>query len=203
VKSTSVPSETFTDRSDLGIELMLIKPKVSGLVRRTNHAVFMQDTLQQEDFDALATDIRAARCAILKWRRKFNTALLHAEERSRKDPLDFGKRYELLGLSLVVNIILSRMLCCIVPNDRALLEEEVQNLSAELKTVQGTLEHNRRAELFFAQKAKIGDAAIATHTYFRDVLHNGRIIELWRLEKFFEALGRKCCDGRTCCDLDR
>lgn len=182
---------------------MLLKPKVSGLVRRTNHAVLMQDTLQPEDFDALAVNIRAARCTILKWRRKFNTALLHAEERSRRDLLDFGKRYELLGLSLVVNIVLSRMLCCIVPNERALLEEEVQNLSSELKTVQGSLEHDRRAELFFAQKAKIGDAAIATHVYFRDVLHSGKIIELWRLEKFFEALGKKCCDGRTCCNLER
>jgi hypothetical protein len=203
VKSTSVPSETFTDRSNLGVDLMILKPKVSGLVMRTNHAVLMQETLQPEEFDALAADIRPVRCAILKWRQKFNTALLHADERSRKDRLDFGKRYELLGISLVVNIIISRLLCCIVPNDRALLEEEVQNLAAELKTVQGSLGHCRRAEFFFAQKAKIGDAAIATHIYFRDVLHSGKIIELWRLEKFFEALGRKRCDGKTCCNLKR
>jgi hypothetical protein len=96
--------------------------------------------------------------------------------------------------------MVNRLLCSIVPNDRTLLEEEVQSLALELKAVQGSLEHDRRAEFFFAQKAKIADAAIATHKYFRDVLNSGKVVELWRLEKFFQALGRKCCDGETCCD---
>src|SRR5258708_35627337 len=100
--STHVPSETFTDRSKLGIDLMMLKPRVSGLAKRTNHAVFMQDMLQPEDFETIAADLRVARSKIVTWRRKFNTALIHADERSREDPLDFGKRYELLGVSIVV-----------------------------------------------------------------------------------------------------
>jgi hypothetical protein len=182
---------------------MMIKPKVAGLAKRTNHAIVTQDTLQQEDFDALAAEIRVVRSAIMTWRSKFNTALIHAEECSRDDATDFGKRYELLGLSLVVNIVISRLLCCILPNERAFLEEEVQNMAFEVKAVQVSLEHNRRAEFFFAQKAKIAEAAIATHSYFQDVLYSGRVVERWRLEKFWEALGRKCCDGETCCDPDR
>jgi hypothetical protein len=96
----------------------------------------------------------------------------------------------------------SRLLCSIAPNERALLEEKVQSLATELKAVQGSLKYNRRAEFFFAQKAKIADAAIVTHTYFRDVLDSGKIVERWRVEKFFEALGRKGCDGETCCDTN-
>ena len=199
MKATHVPSETFTDRSELGIDLMIVKPKVTGLAKRTNHAVKMQDTLLPEQFEAIAADVRTVRSTLVTWRRQFNTALIHAEERSRDDPLDFGKRYELLGISLVMHIIISRLLCSIIPNERALLEEEVQNLAVELKTVQGSLAHNRRAEFFFAQKATIADAAVATHTYFHDVRDSGKIVEAWRLEKFFEATGRKCCDGRTCC----
>ena len=200
--STHVPSETFTDRSKLGIDLMMLKPRVSGLAKRTNHAVFMQDMLQPEDFEIIAADLRVARSKIVTWRRKFNTALIHAEERSREDPLDFGKRYELLGVSIVIHIILSRLLCSIAPNDRSLLEEEVQNLALELKTVQGSLAHNRRAEFFFEQKSRIADAAISTHSYFEDVLDSGKIVEIWRLEKFFTALARKCCDGVACCDTN-
>jgi hypothetical protein len=90
-----------------------------------------------------------------------------------------------------------------LPNDRAFLEEEVQNMAFEVKAVQVSLEHNRRAEFFFAQKAKIAEAAIVTHSYFEEVLYSGRVVERWRLEKFWEALGRQCCDGETCCDLDR
>jgi hypothetical protein len=200
MKSTNVPSETFTDRSKLGVELMMLKPKVPGLAKRTNHAVLMQDTLQPDYFEAIISDLHAARSAMVNWRRKFNTALIHADERSQGDPLDFGKRYELLGVSLVAHIVLSRLLCSIVANERGLLEEEVQNLSLELKTMQGSLAHNRRAEFFFKQKATIGDAAIATHAYFREVVGSGKIVELWRLEKFFDAIGRKNCDGETCCN---
>jgi hypothetical protein len=179
---------------------MIIKPKIPGLAKRTNYAIVIQDTLRQEDFDALAAEIRVVRSAIMTWRSKFNKALIHAQDCSRDDATDFGKRYELLGLSLVVNIVISRLLCCILPNDRAFLEEEVQNMAFEVKAVQVSLEHNRRAEFFFAQKAKIAEAAIATHAYFQDVLYSGRVVERWRLEKFWEALGRKCCDGETCCD---
>jgi hypothetical protein len=189
MKSTNVPSETFTDRSKLGVELMMLKPKVPGLAKRTNHAVLMQDTLQPDYFEAIISDLHAARSAMVNWRRKFNTALIHADE-----------RYELLGVSLVAHIVLSRLLCSIVANERGLLEEEVQNLSLELKTMQGSLAHNRRAEFFFKQKATIGDAAIATHAYFREVVGSGKIVELWRLEKFFDAIGRKNCDGETCCN---
>src|ERR1700753_3217498 len=102
--------------------------------------------------------------------------------------MDFGKRYELPGISFVIHITVSRLLCSIVPNERALLEDEVQNLAIELKAIQGSLEHNRRAEFFFAQKAKNAEAAIATHGYFRDVLDSGKVVESWRLEKLFEAL---------------
>ena len=200
MKATHVSTETFTDRSKLGIDLMILKPKVSGLAKRTNHVIFMQDMLQPEDFEDLAADLHDARSSIVTWRRKFNTALIHADERSREDPLDFGKRYELLGVSLVIHIIVSRLLCAIVPNERRLLEEEIQNVALELKNIQGSLSHNRRAEFFFEQKGRIADAAIATHSYFEDVLDSGRVVEAWRLEKFFQAIGRKCCNGETCCE---
>lgn len=179
---------------------MMIKPHLPGIAKRTNHAVLKQDTFQLEDFEAIAADIRDLRSSILTWRSNFNVALLNVDERTRADATDFGKRYELLSLSIISNIILNRLLLSIMPKERVVLEEEVQILAVELKTVQGSLKHNRRAEFFLGQKAKIADAAINTHMYFRDVLDSGVIVEMWRLEKFFHAIGRKCCNGETCCD---
>ena len=89
-KGACIPSETFTDRSQLGIDLMMLKTKVSGLAKRTNHAVVIQNTLQKDDFTKLAADIRVVRSSIITWRRQFNTALIHVDERSRKDTTDFG-----------------------------------------------------------------------------------------------------------------
>jgi hypothetical protein len=197
------PHETFTDRSDLGITLMLLMAKIPGLAKRTSHAVVTQDNLQPEDFEAIAADVRGVRSAIVAWRRRFNTALIHAEERSRNDTADFGKRYELLGISLIINIVVSRMLCAIVPHERALLEEEVKSLAIELKAVQASVKNNKRASFFLAQKARIANAAIATHADFQNVAESGRAVDPWRLKRFCEALGRKCCDGETCCEWNR
>jgi hypothetical protein len=176
--------------------------KIPGILNRTIHAVVVQDTLQPEDFKTIATDVRAVRSAIVTWRRKFNTALVHAEERSRRDTADFGNRYELLATCIIINIIASRMLSSIEPNDRALLEEEVQNLAVELKAIQGSVSHNRRAGFHLAAKAKIADAAIATHDVFQEAVGSGKVMEPWRLKVFCKSLGRKCCNGKSCC-LDR
>lgn len=184
---------------------MKLMIKIPGLAKRTGHAVALQDTLQQEDFDALATDVRAVRSAVITWRRKFNTALILIEyDEQRSSPTtNFSKRYELLAISLIINIMLSRMLCAIAPNDRALLEEEVQNLAVELKDVQGSVGRNRRAGFYIAQKAKIADAAIATHDDFQEAVGSGKVVEPWRLKRFCKSLGRKCCDGEACCPLDK
>ena len=181
---------------------MMLMAKIPGLATKTGHAVVVQDTLQPEDFEAIATDVRVVRSAVVTRRRKFNTALLHAEERSPRDTADFGNRYELLAISLIINITVSRMLCSIVPNDRAILEEEVQNLAVELKAVQVSVGHNRRAGFHLAQKLKIADAAIATHDNFQEAVGSGKVVEPWRLKQFCEALGRKYCDGEACCKLD-
>jgi hypothetical protein len=200
-KSCIISTESFTDRSELGIDLLQIKAKISGIAKRTNHAVYNQTTLEPLYFETLATEIRLIRSSILSWRRKFNIALIHASSKvPQNSAADFGKRYELLAIALIINIVTSRLLLSISPSERTILEEEVQNLAIELKAVQSSLNHNRRAEFFFAQKARIAEAAITTHTTFWDVRDSGVVVELWRLEEFFNAIGRKCCDGETCCD---
>jgi hypothetical protein len=173
--------------------------KIGGLTKETNHAVVVQDALKMEDFEAIATRIRVVRSSITAWRRKFNLALLRAEKHKENDLEDFGKRFELLATSLILNIVLSRLLCAIVPQCRALLEEEVQNLAAEIRDMESSVLHNQRAAFFFAQKAKVAEAALITHKYFQDVINSGQVVEAWRLNAFFVAMGRKCCDGVTCC----
>jgi hypothetical protein len=185
----------------LGISLLIILSKLPTLAKRSTHAIIFQELFAPSHFEALASEIRVVRTSILSWRRKFNTTLINAEDRSREDTADFGKRYELFGVSLVINILLNRMLHYVSPKERNILEEEVQNLALEIKTVQESLElkHNHRANFFLAQKSLVADAAIATHKYFLEVLDSGQIIEAWRLKKFCESLGRKCCDGKNCC----
>jgi hypothetical protein len=201
LKASALSDDTFGDRSRLAIEMMMIKCKVPKLTKRTNHAVLKQAALQSSDFEAIASDLRMVRSSIMSWRRTFNVALLTAENSNSKETADYAKRFELLGISLVINIVASRLLVAIVPYGRAFLEEEVQNLAMELKELQASVKTNRRTEFFLAQKAAFADAAIATHAYFDEVQHSGKIIESWRLEKFFETIGRKCCDGETCCDV--
>jgi hypothetical protein len=201
--AATVPCEVFTDRSELGIELMLVKFRLPGLTKKTNHAVVVQDTLLPEDFQRIAAELRVIRSSVITWRRKFNTAVLHAVECPQGDTADFAKRYELLGVSLVLNILASRLLFSVVPDGRVLLEDEVQNLAVELKAVHDSVKHNKRADFFLTQKTKVADAALLTHGDFKAVVDSTRVVEKWRLQKFFEAIGKKTCDGKTCCNINR
>ena len=127
---------------------------------------------------------------------------MHAEGRSCGDIFDFGNCYELLAISLITYITISRMLCRILPNDRKLLKE-VQSLAAELKDLRVLVGHSRRSGFYLAQKAKLADAAIASRNVFQEAVGSGKVAEAWRLKRLCEALGRNCCDEETCCRLDR
>ncbi|KAI8628057.1 hypothetical protein F5Y19DRAFT_439421 [Xylariaceae sp. FL1651] len=199
------PLEIFTDRSLLGINLAMFMVRIPGLARRNTCAVNKQ--LEQHDIEALETSLRGLRSKITEWRRDFNTALIHATDIgadtcAENQNSNTDKRYELLGISLVIHILVSRMLVCIVPDGRALLENEVQDRALELKQVhqsvrKGNNNYNHklyhyRAEFFLTQKVKIADAAIATHLDFLSAAESGHIVEPWMLKKFCTELGRQC-----------
>ncbi|KAF2111233.1 hypothetical protein BDV96DRAFT_189386 [Lophiotrema nucula] len=189
-----IEDEDFSDGSKLGIELMKIMVKLSGLARRTSLAVAAQDTLRGEHLHVLETDIRNACSAAVAWRRKFNTSLMTAEKRNERD--DFGKRHELLATELIIHVTLSRMLCAIVLDDRPYLDEEVQNMAQELRDLKKGVENNKRASFFLAQKTIVSDASIATHEIFQVAVDRGKIVEQSRLLEFCKELGRKNHDGK-------
>jgi hypothetical protein len=192
----AAPEDVFSDQSSLALEMLTIKYRIPRLTKRTNHAV----VTQVSDLDSLISDLQDVRLSIMAWRRKFNTALITAPDRSQTNSEDFAKRYELLGISLIVNVMASRMLVAVESNGRAYVEAEVQNCAQELKCLQSAMHQNERSKFFLTLKGAFGDAAIATHAYFDEVKDSGKIVEAWRLEKFFAAIGRKCCDGETCCE---
>jgi hypothetical protein len=200
IRNATSEQEAFTDRSPLGIRLLILLARVPGLAKKTCHVVTVQDSLQPEDFEPIAAKVRELRSDVLVWRREFNIALIHAtDELKRSDNNNSNKRYELLGISHIIQILASRMLACISPDERGLLEEEVQCVAIELKSLQGSVGHHRRAEFFLTQKARVANAAIDTHDDFAATVGNGRIVEAWRLKRFCNSLGRKSCDGITCC----
>ena len=218
--------EIFTDRSPLAVSLMLLMAKVPGLAKRTTHAVVVtvpqeaQDEQHEQELQDLMADVDSLRARIVKWRRDFNTALIHAvgptdnwisstgsNTTLERGTDDAGKRYELLGISLVVHMLAGRMLVSLSPpGDRGalLLEDEVQAVAAELGQVHRSVPsggRNHRARFVLLQKTKIADAAVATHADFRRAAmrDDGRAVEPLVLKRFCELLGRKCCDGQGCC----
>lgn len=195
---------------------MLLMAKVPGLAKRTSHAVAMADLQgghgNEQDIDALTSEVHTLRSKVITWRRDFNMALIHSIDSANTNTSvgnmhSASKRYELLGASLVIHMLADRMLVSLSPPQDPggrLLEDEVQGLAAELKQAQRSvplIPGNHRAEFFLDQKAKIADAVIATHADFRRAAARGtgRVTEARVLKGFCEALGRKCCDGKDCC----
>lgn len=180
----------------------MLSCKVPGLAKRTTHAVTFRDTTTISQFEAIASDIRALRSTLFTWRRSFNTALINVEQFSDENLPDYSKRYELFGICLSLHILLDRMLVFLSSKERTILEEEVQNLAWEIKTVQGSIKNDERASFFLAQKAQVADAAIATNQCYVDVPDSEDVVDLWRMMKFYDLIGRKCCDGNNCCRKD-
>ncbi len=192
--------------------------KIPGLARRTSHVVAAaarpDGYINEQDLSKLVAEARSLRLQAGAWRRDFNTALIHALDRTGNAASEnvmstrANKRYELLGVTLVVHILVNRMLVSLSPaRDQGgmLLEDEAQALAAELKQVLDSVPptgSNHRANFLLRQKAKIADAVIATHASFRSAVERvgGRFVEPWVLKGFCQTLGRKCCDGgRDCC----
>ncbi|KAL7929787.1 hypothetical protein V8C35DRAFT_314791 [Trichoderma chlorosporum] len=188
--------EVFTDRSPLGIRLLALMVKVPCLAKKTYNIVTMQHSPQAGDSDVLAAKVRILRSNVAIWRREFNMILIHSTNTPQKDgKIDTDKRYELLGVALIIQILASRMIVCISPSDRGLLEEEVQSFAFELKSLLGSVGHHRRAEFFLTQKVKIANAAIDTHDDFAAEIGSGRVVERWKLENFDKLIGRNTSNG--------
>ncbi|KAK1238187.1 hypothetical protein MKX08_002766 [Trichoderma sp. CBMAI-0020] len=197
IQNATSGRETFMDRSPLGIRLLILLTKLPGLVKKTCHVVAVQNTLRAEDFDSVAAGLRELRSNIAVWRREFNMALIHANNKTNPD-----KRYEFLGTCIVIQIFTSRLLSSILPNERRLLEEEAQCFAMELKHLHESVGPRTRDKFLLTQKARIANAAIDTRDDFAATVGNGRIVEAWRLKRFCSLFGRKFCDGITCCTPD-
>ncbi|KAI8630202.1 hypothetical protein F5Y19DRAFT_429323 [Xylariaceae sp. FL1651] len=198
------PLETFTDRSPLGISIMLAGIKIPGLRKRCIHAVSIRAA--DDELDALAAEMHSLRSYIITWRRDFNMALMRALDvekytytKNQNRCLD--KRYDLLGIYSIVYITLSRLLICITSNGRALIEDEVQGQALELKQLYQSVREgtkgssydpiNYRTEFVLSQQVLAANRAIATHADFRSAVGSGRIIDPNIMMKYFTILGKK------------
>jgi hypothetical protein len=210
-------SEDFSDRSPLGIELMLLMASTPGLARRTSSVV---DTVAlQEDkcnlpagleaeVRAVNSEAHSLRQKAIAWRVDFNTALIHSDPTSPGGHADHydtrTNRYELLGIYSVVHILADRMLVSLSGPEgehgaASVIEDEVQTLAAELRQTLDTvppINSNHRANFNLRQKALVADAAIATRDEFRTAATRGRdagrVIDRDVLKRFCVALGRRC-----------
>lgn len=193
--STITADSVFNDRSALAIYLTIIKVKIPGLAHRATQAVETQDSLQPADLEGIVSDLLSARSNLLRWRVRFNNALMHDTQKRTNSSTGFDKRWELLGMWLVLVMLVGRLLVAVQPQARFLLEEEVQNYALEFTALQESQEYNQRAGLFLKEKEKIACAVIATHTEFHGLLHSGKIIDAPRLQRFFNMIGRRRFGG--------
>lgn len=193
--STITTEGVFTDRSALAIYLTVIKVKLPGLAHRATQAVETQDSLQPADLEGLVNDMLSARSNLHRWRVRFNNALMNDIQKRTAFSTGFDKRWELLGMWLILAMLVGRLLVAIQPQARFLLEEEVQNYALEYTALQESQECNQRAGLFLKEKEKIAGAVIATHAEFQGLLHSGKIVDAPRLQRFFEMIGRRRFGG--------
>ncbi|KAI1323892.1 hypothetical protein F5Y16DRAFT_327734 [Xylariaceae sp. FL0255] len=183
------PGNPFGVRSALAISVLITMSKVPGLAKRTEEAIIANDRGELVDFDLLVKDLHSVRTETLAWRRNFNITLINNVDTARVEQgCNPDKRFELLGMTLVFHIIATRMLVCISPRERRLLEEEVQNVSMELKQLHQSVDYvgttNSRAGFFLAQKATVADIAIETNSVINGYDETG-IVDLMTFRQWW------------------
>ncbi|KAH8705618.1 hypothetical protein BGW36DRAFT_403159 [Talaromyces proteolyticus] len=184
-------NNSFSDRSDLAISISQILVRMPGLAKRTTYAIFNQDSLTVYDRQQIERDLNQARQEIHQWRTNFNRFIVLSVERIAHQ-LDLGKRFELLGTSLVLATFINRFIGAICPNQRCWAEEEAQACATEIQTLADDVPKiNPRAGFYLAQKAKMAKATINTASIWKDSIESGKLIEPWKFKEWCGMMNRK------------
>jgi hypothetical protein len=194
---STINKDTFSPRSSIGIFLGSQMTKMPGLFRDVTHAVCQQDTLSPVAQEALICRGLELKKYLKECRARFDE--LVATE--GKKATDQGARFEILGLSLTVSVIVNRLLGAVWPSSRDALEDESLEMADELMNLDDRVgSGNAKVAFYLAQKSRIMDSTVRTTGIWRDRddSERGKIIQKWKFDAWCAAIPRKVCDGKQC-----
>lgn len=196
----------FSDRGQLGIDLVCILIRMPGLAKRATAAVMCEDEqpLSHTDLSQLATDINQLRLDICAWRIAFDAAL-ECNQNASLDASLQDRKHEMMITSMLLSLIILRLLEAVSPPsasstpqemylqhiERRKLEDEAQKFVQQVEQLQLIVsDQHYRARFFLAQKKGIARATAQTELAWKELGGMRRVLNKPAFVSWCDAFGR-------------
>lgn len=177
-----------------------------GIFAEITNIVCQEKSLSQSAQARAIQTVRQFRKDLIQWSSTYCSYILTQGARQQRHRPD-DKLVELLGTSLLLRIIASRLLGAISTAERAVLEDEALCLAKEVTTLEKDMSSvNRRASFYLAQKARVANATLQTSGLWEDTdiaSTEGKLIEKWKFERWCSLIPRKTSTKKVNCSLLR
>jgi len=162
MRSVIVEDALISDRSNIVIELMVLKSNIPGFFVDINNTILSERQPDYAHINHIARKIYQLRVDLLKWHESYEFLLRCAPE-MYPGSAEYDRRCKVFATYLSCVIIASRLLGCISPKERVELEEEAQMLAHQMLDLELEVKStNSAACLFMAQTLGVAQSVIGT-----------------------------------------
>jgi hypothetical protein len=174
LRSVILDDELIADRSEIVIELMILKSNIPGFFVDVTNIIYHHDP-DRTHINAIACKIHQLRVDLLKWHSNYEFSLSCAPA-IYPGSAEYDRRCKVFATYLSCLIISSRLLGAISPTERVELEEETQVLAGRMLDLEIEVKSTSSAAcMFMAQTLGVSQATIATSEDWLhgEILRNG------------------------------
>jgi hypothetical protein len=162
MRSVIVDDTLISDRSQIVIELMILKSNIPGFFVDITNILLSENEPDYVHINAVACKIHQLRVDLLKWHSDYESVLSSAQP-IYPGSAEYDRRCKVFATYLSCVIISSRLLGAISPTERVELEEETQVLAGQMLDLEIEVKSTSSAAcLFMAQTLGVAQATIGT-----------------------------------------
>ncbi|KAH7310427.1 hypothetical protein B0I35DRAFT_358261 [Stachybotrys elegans] len=185
---------TLSSMCRIGIGLAMEISKTPGIGRQITDMICSDEPIDESQLAIVLAETRECRSGLLTWKAELYSALTLKKKLTTAELL-IDRRYEHVGTALAGSISMARLLGCISPHERALLEEEAILCSHELLDLVSRISLlNYSAGFYLEQKSIFARGVLNTTDIWEPSLRSGKLIERWKFERWCDAMGRMTTD---------
>ncbi|KAB5562766.1 hypothetical protein GE09DRAFT_1109617 [Coniochaeta sp. 2T2.1] len=192
VAACKAESDLFSDRSPLAVDMGMLIIPLPGACKRVGDVVCSENP-SPEAIEAVRREVRDLRKGIRLWRNRFDTEVLLNLPSARVSAGEKYKRLDALANALIFEIILARLMGSVVPSDRFVMEDEIQQHGAYIARIeQECMKEDYRTAFYMNQKRMIAMSLIESSPLWRlPVSRPEGLIEAWKFRQWCDSVPRR------------
>ena len=161
MRSAIMDDVLIGDRSDIVIELMILKSNIPGFFVDVTK-IMLSSNLDSARLSSVASRIHQLRIDLLKWNNDYEALLSHVS-RISKGSAEYDRRCKVFATYLSCIIISSRLLGALSSSERVELEDDTRNYAGQMQDLELEVKSSTSAAaLFMAQTLGVAQATLAT-----------------------------------------